>query len=329
MLVRLAVSLLMLLTLLVPAGAGAQSGKVLRLGVLHGRPGEFDPVGNPSFRALADGLREHGWVIGRNVVVEYRSAGGKAERLPGAAAELVALKPDVIVAFATTATVAAKSATSTIPIVMIGASDPVDTGLAASLARPGGNVTGLGVNAVELSAKRVQLLKEAVPGLTRVAVLWNSTYKAMTLGFQQIEIAAPALGVTVQSVRVAGSQDFDTAFAAIAQGRPGGLVVLFGPMAGNDMPRIVEFTRKAKLPTVFEPLAGVDAGGFMALGPNIPDMARRAGAYVDKIATGARPADLPIEEPTKFELMINMKTAKALGITVPPTLLLRADHLIE
>jgi putative ABC transport system substrate-binding protein len=185
------------------------------------------------------------------------------------------------------------------------------------------------VNAAEISAKRVQLLQEAMPKLSRVAVLWNSSFKSMTLGFQQIERAAPTLRVTVQSIRVSSSADFDQAFAAIARDRPGGLVVLFGPLRGDDLPRIVEFVTRNRIPTVFELGQGVRGGGLMEFGPSSADLARHVGEYVDKIANGAKPADLPVQEPITFELVINLKAAKALGLTIPPLLLQRADHVIE
>ena len=220
-------------------------------------------------------------------------------------------------------------ATKTLPIVMFNVADPVETRIIESLRHPGGNITGLSYNASEASAKRVQLLQDAVPGLTRVAVLWNSRLPAMALGFQQIEVAAPTLGVTVQSVRVAGSDDFDQAFAAIGRNRPGGLVVLYGPMRGNDLPRIVEFVTRHKLPTVFELQRGVQGGGLMEFGPSLPEMARQVGAYVDKIVNGAKPADLPVEEPSRFELIVNVKAARAMGITIPQPLLLRADEVIQ
>ena len=190
-------------------------------------------------------------------------------------------------------------------------------------------MTGLAINASEISAKRVQLLQEAVPKMTRVAVLWNSTISSMTLGFQMIERAAPKLGVTLQSVRVSGSDEFDQAFAAIERGRPGGLIVLFGPLRGNDLPRIVEFVAQHRIPTVFEVGQGVRGGGLMEFGPSQWRMARRAAAYIDKIANGANPALLPVEEPTVFELIINLKAAKTLGLTIPQSLLLRADTVLE
>ena len=312
-----------------PAAPEPPRGKVLRLGLLYTITPTFDPASDPVTRALVDGLRAHGYELGRNVMLEFRSAQGNPERLPELAAELVRLKVDVLVTGATAATLAAREATRTTPIVMFNVADPVAAGLVASLARPGGNITGLSANAAETSAKRVQLLQEAVPRLSRVAVLWNSSFKAMALGFQQIEIAAPSLGVTVQSVRVSGSDDFDRAFAAIGQGRPGGLIVLYGPMRGNDLPRIVEFVTRNRLPTVFELGQGIRGGGLMEFGANRTDMARGVGAYVDKIANGVKPADLPIEDPTRFELIVNLKAARTLGLTIPQSLLMRADRVAE
>jgi putative ABC transport system substrate-binding protein len=324
-----AVILLAAVVFAAPAAAAPPAGKVLRVGILTIITPSFDPATNPWDRAFLEGLREHGFVIGRNVLIEYRTAAGQPERLPQLAAELVALKVDVIVASPTAATLAAKEATKTIPIVMVGAAEPVKTGVVASLAHPGGNITGLAVNAAEASAKRVQLLQEAVPTLSRVAVLWNSTFRSMTLGFQEIEQAAPLLGVSVQSIRVSGSDDLDKAFPAIARGGAGGLIVLYGPMRGNDLPRVLEFVSRNRMPTIFEVGIGRGDGGLMAFGPSFAKMARRAGAYIDKIANGARPADLPVEEPREFELVINLKAAKELGLTLPPSLLFRADRVIE
>jgi len=329
---RRPLALLLLTTLVLlaaPVAAGPPSGKVLRLGLLYGISPKFDPASNAVDRALVEGLRSHGYELGRNTLLEFRSAQGNPERLPELAAELVRLKVDVLVTRQTAPTLAAREASRTIPIVMLGVADPVAIGIVASLARPGGNITGMGVNAAEISAKRVQLLQEAVPKLSRVAVLWNSTFKAMALGVQQIEMAAPSLGVTVQSVRVSSSDDFNQAFAAIGQGRPGGLIVLFGPMRGNDLPRIVEFVTRSRIPTVFELGQGVRGGGLMEFGPSLSDMALRIGAYIDKIANGARPADLPVEEPTRFELIVNLKAARGMGLVLPQSLLIRADQVIE
>jgi putative ABC transport system substrate-binding protein len=311
------------------AYAAPPRGKVLRVGLFDSLFERFDPDSNPVHRALLDGLRAQGYELGRNIVFEYRGAQGNPERLPQLAAELVQLKVDVLIPIATAPTLAAHAATKTIPIVMVGATDPVATGIVASLARPGGNVTGVSINAAEISAKRVQLLKEAVPKISRVAVLWNSSFKSMTIGFQQIEMAAPSLGVTVQSIRVSGSAELDKAFAAISQGRPGGLIVLFGPMRGNDLPRVVEFVTRNRIPTIFEIGRGVRGGGLMEFGPNLTELARHVGVYVDKIANGAKPADLPVEEPTNFEMIINLKAAESMGLKIPQSLLVRADRLIK
>ncbi len=312
--------------------AAAPPGHIVRVGILGQIEPTFDPAGNPFARELVAGLRELGYVTGRDVVFEYRSAHGDPTALPALAAELARLKPDMILAprpGAIPATMAAARATTTIPIVMVGAEDAVETGLVKSLARPGGNITGLAVNSAEIAAKRVQLLQEAVPHLSRVAVLWNATLKGMALGFQNIEKASPQLGVTIQSIRVNDSEQFPEGFAAIESGRPDGLVVLYGPLRGDDLPRIVKFVTQRKLPTVFELGRGASGGGLMEFGPDASRMARRAAFYIDKIANGASPADLPVEEPSQFELVINLKAAKEMGFEVPHSLLLRADRVIE
>jgi putative tryptophan/tyrosine transport system substrate-binding protein len=277
-------------------------------------------------------LRELGYTAGRDILFEYKSA-GNAEELPQVAEELVRSRVDILLAPASGPTLAAAKVTKTVPIVMVGATDVVETGLVASLARPGGNVTGLAVNAAEIAAKRVQLLREAVPGLSRVAVLWNASLKAMALAFENIEQASPQLGVILQSVRVTGSDDFDQALAAIESSHPQGLVVLYGPLRGNDAPRITEFVTKHQIPTMFQtaPVTGqgIGGGGLMEFGPKFGPMFRRAAAYVDKIANGADPATLPVEEPTFFELVINLKAAKQVGIQIPNSMLLQADRVIE
>ena len=311
------------------ANAAPPPGKVLHLGLLYAIPEKFDPESRPVDRAIVESLRAQGYEVGRNLVLEFRSGKGDAQRVPEAAAELVRLKVDAIITVGTEAMLAARDATRTIPTIMIGGTDPVGTGVVVSLSRPGGNITGMSTNAAEISAKRVQLLKEAVPKLSRVAVLWNSSSRSMTLQFQQIEIASPSLGVIVQSIRVSGSDDLDKAFAAIAESHPGGLIVLFGPLRGNDLPRIVEFVTSNRLPTVFELGQGVRGGGLMEFGPSFAELARHVGTYVDKIANGANPGDLPVQEPTEFELIINIKAARTMGLTIPPSLLLRADQVIE
>lgn len=324
---RRALVVLGLGVVLSPGHASPPRGKILHIGWLDGLRVKFDPEAAPVHRALVQSLREQGYELGRNATLEYRSAQGNFERLPERAAELVRLKVDVLIATGDAPTRAASEATKTIPIVAIGVGDPVVNGMAASLARPGGNVTGLAINAAEISAKRLQLLKEAVPKLSRVAVLWNSTFKSMALQFQQVEIAAPSLGVTVLSLRVSNADDFDKAFTAISDSRSGGLVVLFGPMRGNDLPRIVEFVSRNRIPSIFE--LGRGGGGLMEFGPDHAGLARHAGAYVDKIVNGAKAADLPIEEPTEFQLVVNMKVAQTLGLSIPASLRVRADRLIE
>jgi putative ABC transport system substrate-binding protein len=322
----LALGAVMLLTPL--AGAGPP-GHTVRIGFLGLLAPTFDPAANPDQREFVEGLRELGYTPGRDVVVEYKSAQGDVKLWPQLAAELVSSKPDVLVAQSYGPTLVAAKATKTIPIVMVGVADAVDTGLVASLARPGGNITGLAINAAEIAAKRVQLLQDAVPRVSRVAVLWNGSFPAMALQFENIEKASPQLGVILQSVRVTSSDDFSKAFAAIEGGHPDGLVVLFGPLRGDDLPRILEFVTQHKLPTIFQLGQGVRGGGLMEFGPNFLPMFRRAASYVDKIANGADPATLPVEEPSQFELVINLKAAQSMGFEVPHSLLLRADHVIE
>jgi putative tryptophan/tyrosine transport system substrate-binding protein len=282
--------------------------------------------------AFRQGMRDLGYVEGRNLTIEYRDAAGKLERLPALAAELVASKVDVIVATATPHTLAAKQATKTIPIVFTALADPVTSGLVTSLARPGGNVTGVSFLAPELVGKRLELLKQAVPGIRRVAVLWppgdvpERTARDLLKG---AELAARALGLRLQLVEARGPADFDLAFSKMTTERADALSVLTGAMLFSERRRLAELAEKARLPAVYPWREGADAGGFMAYGPNVADLYRRAATYVDKILRGAKPGDLPIEQPTKFELVINMRTAKALGLTIPRSLLLRADQMIE
>ena len=314
---------------LLPPAIAAPPSHTVKVGVLFPIAPSFDPAVGPIARELFEGLRELGYTPGQNIVFEFRSAQGVAGTLPKLADELVALKPDLLLITGTEAVLTAAKITKTLPIVMVGTTDVVETGLVQSLAQPGGNITGLAINAAEIAAKRVQLLKEAVPRLSKVAVLWNGSVQSMTLGFQNIEKASPQLGVTIQSVRVTSADDFDKAFAAIEAGHPDGLVVLYGPLRGNDLPRIVEFVTQHKLPTIFEPGQGVRGGGLMEFGALSSQMARRAAFYVDKIANGAKPADLPVEEPSQFFLVISMQAAKNMGFEVPQSLLLRADRVIE
>jgi putative tryptophan/tyrosine transport system substrate-binding protein len=326
-----AIMTLVMLVLSMASAAAAPPGHVIRVGILKSFAPKFDPIADPFDRELVDGLRELGYVINRDIVFEFRSARDLAgeEALAQLTSELIATKIDLLLVPGTQPVLEAARVTKTVPIVMVGTADPVDTGLIASLARPGGNVTGLAVNAAEIAAKRVQLLRDAVPGLSRVAVLWNSSIKSMTLAFQNIEVASPKLGVALRSIRVTNSDQFDQAFAAIEDARPGGLIVLFGPLRGNDLPRIVQFVADHRIPTIFELGQGVRGGGLMEFGPSALRMARRAAAYIDKIANGADPASLPVEEPVAFQLVINLKAAAAIGVAIPQSLLLLADRVIE
>jgi putative ABC transport system substrate-binding protein len=275
---------------------------------------------------LLQGLRDLGYVEGQNLVFEWRYSEGKAERLPSLAAELARLNVDLIVAISTPAALAAKHATQTIPIVMVYVADPVATGLVASLARPGGNLTGGSDMATELSAKRLELLKEAVPTLSRVAVLWNAADPGMVLRFREIEAAAQSLGVTLQSLAVRGPNDFEAAFASIVQERPEALFVVAEVLTLTHRCRVLDFAATHRLPAMYEFGVFVQDGGFMAYGPKLADTFQRSAYHVDRILQGAKPANLPVEQPMRFELAINPKTAKALGLTIPPALLVQADH---
>jgi len=305
-----------------------QAAKVARIGYLNP-----NLAAAPHAReAFLQGLRDLGYVEGRNLVIEYRDAEGKPERLPALAAELVALRVDVIVAPPTPAALAAKQATRTLPIVFAVATDPVTSGLVTSLARPGGNVTGLSILAPELVGKCLEHLKQAVPGVSRVAVLWQPgglperTDKDLR---KEAEVAARGLELRLQFVEARGPADFDKAFSEITRARAGALTVLTSNIFSNERRRLVDLAAENRLPAVYPWREFVDAGGLMAYGPNVADLLRRAATYVDKILKGAKPGDLPVEQPTKFELIINLKTAKALGLTIPPSLLLRADQVIE
>ena len=281
-------------------------------------------------QAFRDGLRELGYVEGKNLQLEVRWGEGKLERLPTLADELVQAKVDVIVAATSPAVVAARQATQTVPIVMPVSSDPVGDGLVASLARPGGNITGLSMMAPELGQKRLQLLEELFPKVSRaVAVLWNPAYLGMRARYEQAQVAAPAVGLTVRSVEVRDTRELDAGFEAIIREHPDALLLLVDPFTISQRARIVEFAAEQRLPAIYESSDFVDVGGLISYGPNIQDLFRRAATYVDKILRGAKPADLPIEQPTRFELVINMRAAKALGIKFPDSILLRADKVIE
>jgi len=280
--------------------------------------------------AFRQGLRELGYVEGKDIVIEYRWAEGRFERLPALAADLVRLKVDVILAAGPPAAPAAKDATESIPIVTTSAIEPVESGLVASLARPGGNITGLTSTAgPEIVGKQLQLLKEAVPKVSRVAVLWNPTNPAHLLALGEAKVAARSLGVQLQLLETRGPDEFERAPAAATRERAGALLILRDPMFFVHRTRFADFAAKSRLPTMSGLREFVEAGGLMGYGPSLPDLFRRAPTFVDKILKGAKPADLPVEQPTKFELVINLKTAKALGLTIPRSILIRADKLIE
>ena len=278
---------------------------------------------------LPDALGKLGWVEGNNVVFEHRYAENRLERLPGLAADLVRLKVDVIAAHGTLAPLAAKQASSTIPIVMTAAGDPLGSGLVANLARPGGNVTGMSLMAPELGGKRLELLKEFLPRLARVAVLWNAANPYSALVFKATQAAGRTLGIEVQSLEVRAPDDFDGAFEAARRQPPDALITVEDPLTITHRQRVADFTAGQRLPSLHGVREFVAAGGLMSYGANLADLLRRAAGYVDKILRGAKPADLPVQQPSKFELVINLKTAKALSLDVPPTLLARADEVIE
>ena len=310
--------------LVTPLTADAQQPQVPRIGVLSSFS---DP--DPQVAALTQGLRDLGWVEGQNVGVEYRYANNHLEQFPHLAAELVRLKVDLIVAGGEAGIRAARDATSTIPIVMANSGDPVGTGLIASLSRPGGNVTGLSLLAPDLGGKRLELLKETVPKVSRVGVLWNPTNAVKALELNSTEVAARALGVIVTSHGVRAPADFDRAFAAIGRERPTALITLADPLTRGYRSQFAEFAVKSRLPMIAELRDFAEAGGLMTYGASLLDLYRRAATYVDKILKGAKPGDLPIEQPTKFELVVNLKTAKALGLTIPQSVLVRADEVIR
>jgi putative ABC transport system substrate-binding protein len=317
---------LALAILIVPLGAGAQQGaaKVYRIGYVRAeRPPAVD------IEAFREGLRAHGYVEGTNVVVEYRWADGNEEKLRSLVAELLRLKVDLIVTSAPAATRVAKEATTTVPIVMVLVADPVSFGFVASLARPGENITGFAFLLPEISGKRLELLKEAAPKLSRVAVLWNAANPYKPVDLREVQAVADALRVKIDTFPVREPHDFDDAFKAAVASHAGGLITLEDPFTIAHRTRIADLALRHRLPAVYAVRPFVDAGGLMSYGPDRADQNRRAAAFVDKILKGAKPADLPVERPTKFELVINMKTAKALGITIPASLLLRADEVLE
>jgi putative ABC transport system substrate-binding protein len=324
LLVALGTSTALLFALRFPVEA--QQPKVPRIGFLF--------AGDPSavvgrIKAFRQGLHERGYVEGKSIVIEYRYGEGKLDRMPPLAAELVHLKVDVIVTGGPTDTRAAKQATTTLPIVMAAESDPVETGFVTSLAQPGGNITGLSTLSPEISGKQLELLKEIVLKLSHVAVLGNSTEPGNAQALREMELAAGALGVKLQYLDVLGPKDIETAFRAASKGRADAVLVLRNPVSGTHRTQTLKLALKGRLPVIYNRSEFVEDGGLMSYGPSITDMWQRAAVYVDKILKGAKPADLPVEQPTKFELVINLKTAKQIGLTIPQSVLYRADKVIK
>jgi putative ABC transport system substrate-binding protein len=317
-----------LLWLVMPLTATAQGGKVPRIGVLL--PGSREPEYERRLDLFRQGLREGGYVEGQNVLVEYRWAEAKRDRIPALLAELINLKVDVLVVDSTPAAVAAKKATPTIPIVLAIVSDPVASGLVRTLARPGGNITGMSLMTPELDAKRLELIKEVASRARRIAVLLNPGNSSHALRTREVQIASSSLHLELQTVEVRSPTDFERAFRTIAAGRPDVLFVFEDPLfIPAHQTEIVEFAVRHRLPTVTGLKSFVEVGGLMSFGPSFSEMFRDAAAFVVKILKGAKPSDLPLQQPNKFELVVNVKTAKALGLTIPPSLLLRADQIIE
>jgi putative ABC transport system substrate-binding protein len=309
------------------ASASAQQpAKIARVGFLL----PYSPAPDARVEAFRQGLRELGYVEGQNVTIEYRWADGKFEQLPELAADLVRLKVDVIVTAVTQASLAARQATGAIPIVMIGVSDPVGSGLVASLARPGANITGTSSMTAEVVGKQLELLKETVPKLSQVAALWNPANPIFqAIQRKETEVAARALGVQLRILEARGPGDIERAFAAMTSKRTRALLVLGDPVFTSHRKRIADLAVNGRLPTVSGSREFVDAGGLMAYGPSFTEMYRRAAVYVDKILKGTKPADLPVAQPAKFELVINLKTAKQIGLTIPPNVLARANQVIR
>jgi len=321
------VALWAMLLALYSSAEAQQPTKIPRIGLLSSSPLSATPERIEAFR---QGLRELGYVEGKNIVIEWRSGEGKPNREQALAAELVRLKVDVIVTGGSTATRPAKEATVTIPIVMAQDSDPVGNGFVASLARPGGNITGLSNFAPELSGKRLELLKEIVPRLSRVAILGTSTVPGNAQLLRETELAAGTFGVKLQYLDILRPKDIETAFRAAGEGRADAILMLVrGPVVTPHRKEIAELAAKKRLPAIYSGTEYVEDGGLMSYGVSLPDLDRRAATYVDKILKGAKPADLPVEQPKKFELIINLKAAKQIDVTIPPSVLARADRVIR
>ena len=307
------------------AARAQQSGKIYRIGFLWDSPNAF----MDALEAFRQGLRDLGYVEGRNIVIEYRWAEGRPERMRELAEELVRLKVDVIIAPSSIYTAAAKRATSTIPIIFMSHADPLGSSHVASLARPGGNITGLSLMMTETNVKGLELLKEAVPGISRVAVIFDPATPSHGPGLKAVKAAGPALGLRVQPVPVRSATEYDSAFTAIVGERADAVLVLSTPLFIAGAKRLAELCLAYRLPSLFGPKHHVQEGGLMSYSPDRADLWRRGAIYVDKILRGSDPADLPVQQPTKFELAINLKTAKSIGLAIPPAFLARADEVIE
>jgi putative tryptophan/tyrosine transport system substrate-binding protein len=315
----------MLFALSLPAEA-QQRTKIPRIGFLGNSTAALEANLIGPFR---EGLRDFGYVEGKNIVIEWRWAEGKYERFPALIAELIASKVDLIVTAGTPATIALKKATTTLPLVMIAVGDPVGTGLIASLAHPGGNLTGLTSISPELDGKRLELLREVVPKISHVAVLWNPTSPLQVVAERETQAAAQAMRIKVLSLGVQAQEQFDDAFATIRRKRPGALLVLADRLFLHHRARIMDFATKQRLPGVHAYVELVEAGGLMSYGPSYAGMHRRAAYFVDRILKGTKPVDLPVEAPAKFELVVNLKAAKQIGVTIPPNVVYRADRVIR
>jgi putative ABC transport system substrate-binding protein len=303
-----------------PLAARAQQAKIPRIGIIDNAP---------IWDHFRQGLRDLGYVEGQNIALEYRAARGEPDQLAAAAAELVRLPVDVIAVFGTPATRAAKQATTTIPIVMISIGDPVRTGLVASLARPGGNITGNTILGPDIVAKRLQVLKELFPFLARLAFLWNPDNGSNLAQVEELKVALPVLGMTLVSVEVRHVSEFDGAFAAMMRQQPDCFQMTNDPFHQIHARQIIDFVGKARLPAMYQTRENVVAGGLLSYGPSLADLFRRGAGYVRRILQGTKPADLPVEQPVRFELVVNLKTAKALGLTISESFLARADEVIE
>jgi putative ABC transport system substrate-binding protein len=323
------IGLLVIFVTLAACGAVAQAQQPMKIPRIGYQAAASPSVVAARIEAFRQGLRKLGYVEGKNIVIEYRYAEGKLDRLPALAAELVRLNVDVIVTAGPSDTKAAKDATSTIPIVMAFDPDPVRNGFVASLARPGGNITGLSTLAPELSGKQLELLKETVPKLSRVAVLGSSAEPGNAQSLKEVELAAGTFGVKLQYLDVLSPKDIETAFQAAGKGRADAVLLLASPFAAPNRKQIADLAIKSRLPTIYFRSDFVEAGGLMSYGASQNDLDRRAATYVDKILKGRKPADLPVEQPIKFEFIINLQSAKQIGLTIPPNVLVRADRVIR